>query len=98
MEYGASDNFPPDNRASLSVLGSHGVSVQFHAGLNALKRGITIALLYYVRRDSHRGDNTGRIGAITTGAAEEGVGGGGGFFGTDTALLALALAGLPRGP
>jgi hypothetical protein len=37
------------NWASLSVLADKSISAQFHAGLNALKRGATIVSLYYAR-------------------------------------------------
>ena len=79
------------NWASLRVLGTRGVSVQFHAGLNALKRGVTIALLYSVRlylrpRLQWRGADSadGNIDSRADGIDAE-------LFGTDHTMLSLAL-------
>jgi hypothetical protein len=84
------------NWASLSILGTRGVSVQFHAGLNALKRGATIALLYNVRKNLTPPSLAGVTGAgdiHLDGPADDSTGAGGlGIgIGHDHAVLGLAL-------
>lgn len=79
------------NWASLRVLGTHRISVQLHAGLNALKRGVTIIFLYSIRLQLHPGSQGERadpadisIGSQVDENSSE-------LFGPDSTTLSLAL-------